>query len=43
MFSGEGAKYPRFYDLMHPAPVDERTGEEIAEDIIKRHGLMVVN
>jgi len=37
------ANYPRFYDLMHPAPKDDRTGAEIAADIVARHGLTVVD
>ena len=36
-------KIPRFYDMMHPAKVDTRSGMEIAEDIIAKHGLKVVN
>ena len=31
----------RYYDIMHPAKVDARTGDEIVEDIIKRAGLVV--
>ena len=27
------------YDMMHPKPVDNRTGEEIAMDVIKNAGL----
>ena len=34
--------FPRYYDILNPKPKDERTGEEIAADIIKRHGLKVV-
>ncbi len=26
-------------EIIHPAPVDNRTAEEIAVDFIKRHGL----
>ena len=26
-------------EIIHPAPVDDRTGEEIAADFIARHGL----
>ena len=33
---------PRFYDMMHKPKVETRTGEEIAQDIIARHGLKVV-
>ena len=31
----------RYYDIIHPAKVDNRTGDEIVEDIIKRAGLAV--
>ena len=31
----------RYYDIIHPANVDNRTGDEIVEDIIKRAGLVV--
>lgn len=34
---------PRYYDVLHPAKKDERTAEEIADDIIKRNGLKVVS
>ena len=36
------ADVPRYYDLLHPKKEDKRSGEEIAADIIKRHGLKVV-
>lgn len=29
----------RFIDVLHPSPLDERTADEIAEDIIIRAGL----
>lgn len=32
----------RFYDIINPKPVDNRTGEEIASDIIKRAGIEVI-
>ena len=32
----------RFYDIINPKPVDNRTGEEIAADIIKRAGIEVI-
>lgn len=35
-------KYPRYYDLIHLKEEDNRSGEEIAADIIARHGLKVV-
>ena len=31
----------RYYDIIHTAKVDTRTGDEIVEDIIKRAGLVV--
>ena len=39
---GNNVNIPRYYDLIHPQPVDNRTGKDIAEDIIRRHGLKVV-
>ena len=30
-----------FYDIINPKPKDERSGEEIAADIIKKAGLEV--
>ena len=33
------AKFP---DILNPKPVDNRTGEEIAADIIKRAGIEVI-
>lgn len=35
--------FPRYYEIMHPEEQDERSGEEIAADIMKRHGLRVVS
>ena len=32
----------RFYDIINPKPVENRTGEEIAADIIKRAGIEVI-
>ena len=32
----------KFTDIINPKPVDNRTGEEIAADIIKRAGIEVV-
>ena len=32
----------RFYDIINPKPVDNRTGEEIAADIIKLAGIEVI-
>ena len=31
----------RYYEIIHPAKVDTRTGDEIVEDIIKLAGLVV--
>jgi hypothetical protein len=42
MFSS-GGKLPRYWELLHPEKKDNRTGEEIAMDIITRHGLKVVS
>lgn len=32
----------KFSDIINPNPVDNRTGEEIAADIIKRAGIEVI-
>ena len=32
----------RFYDIINPKPSDNRTGEEIAADIIERAGIEVI-
>ena len=32
----------KLYDIINPKPVDNRNGEEIAADIIKRAGIEVV-
>ena len=32
----------RFYDIINPKPVDNRRGNEIAADIIKRAGIEVI-
>ncbi len=40
---GEGMRLTeRFADLVKQHPVDNRTGEQIAEDIIKRAGIEVI-
>ena len=31
-----------YMEVIHPKPVDNRTGDEIVEDIIRRAGLTVV-
>ncbi len=42
--SGGGGSYMavKFENIINPKPVDNRTGEEIAADIIKRAGIEVV-
>lgn len=39
-----GGNYPtvKLDEMLNPAPVDTRSGEEIAADIIKKAGLKVV-
>ena len=32
----------KFVDIINPKPVEKRTGEEIAADIIKRAGIEVI-
>ena len=32
----------RYWDIINPVEEDGRTGDEIAEDIITRHGLKIV-
>lgn len=40
---GLGAKnVTRYYDILHPAPVDNRSANEIIADITARAGLKVV-
>ena len=40
----DGGSYitSKFEDIINPKPVDNRTGEEIAADIIKRAGIEVI-
>ena len=33
----------KFSDIINPKPVDNRAGEEIAADIIKRAGIEVIS
>lgn len=41
---GLGAKVDkRYYDIIHPKPVDNRSAEEIVDDIVKKMGLKEVN
>lgn len=40
-FGGGAYIKQRYYDVINPPKVDTRTGDEIAEDIIKRAGLKV--
>lgn len=35
-------KMPRYWDIVHPKAQDNRSGEEIAADVIAKHGLKVV-
>lgn len=39
---GGKAGITRYYDVIHPQPVDNRTGEEIAAEVIARLGLKAV-
>lgn len=40
---GQGKAFSRRYsDLIKPAAIDTRTGDEIAEDIIKKLGITVI-
>lgn len=38
----EGSPMKRYYDIIHPKPEEKRTGAEIVQDIIARHGLKEV-
>lgn len=40
---GAQNKYLRksYFDVVHPQPIDTRSGDEIAEDVINRLGLKV--
>lgn len=40
-FGGSGYITARYYDLVHPQPEDNRSGEEIASDILERAGVTV--
>lgn len=40
--SGGSYMTAKFEDIINPNPVDNRTGEEIAADIIKRAGIEVI-
>lgn len=40
LFSKE--KMPRYWDIVNPKKTDSRSGEEIAAEIIAKHGLKVV-
>ena len=33
----------KFADIINPKPIEKRTGEEIAADIIKRAGIEVIS
>lgn len=41
-FAGGSSLTKRYAEVIDPLPVDNRTGEEIAEDIIKRAGIEVI-
>lgn len=38
-----GNKMPRYWDLIHEKPREERSADEIILDIIQKHGLKVVS
>lgn len=42
-YSGGSYLTKRYADIIKPGPVDSRTGEEIAADVIKKAGLKVVS
>lgn len=42
-YAGGGYPTNRYADIIKRAPVDSRTGEEIAADVIKKCGLKVVS
>lgn len=42
-YAGGGYPTKRYADVINPVPVDRRTGEEIAVDVIKKCGLKVVS
>ena len=41
-FGGGSYITAKFVDIINPKPVEKRTGEEIAADIIKRAGIEVI-
>lgn len=44
MMYGQGkAPRKRYYELLHPQPVDDRPAEEIAHDILARAGVEVIH
>ena len=43
MIAGGSYMTNKLSDILDPKPVDNRTGDEIAADIIKRAGLEVVS
>lgn len=44
MAYGQGkAPKMRYYELLHPQPVDDRPAEEIASDILARAGVEVIH
>lgn len=40
--AGKKALQTRYYEILHPAPADERSAEEIVAERIARLGLKVV-
>lgn len=40
---GGGFITERFWDRMHPKPVDTRTGDEIVADVLRRAGIEVIH
>lgn len=40
-YAGGSYVTTKFTDIINPAPIDTRTGGEVAADIIKRAGLVV--
>lgn len=42
--AGDGGKYMdrRFWDILHPPPEDNRTGDEIAADVLAKTGIRLI-
>ena len=41
-FNGGSHMAVRYIDILHPKPVDNRTGAEIAADVMKRAGITLI-